>query len=181
MSYQEILDNIGATTERALVREYKRFLAGEISAKTFTDLGVVLIGTGQAQGRMAAEVALMSWLQETVTSTAVPVAAKALEHYQDLDRLERALGTVLTTGALDAETIEKQLGRLAYAETVEASQRAFQEGMKKSDQVGGWIRGLEPNSCQLCQWWSRDGQVWPVDHQMPTHKGCTCTPIPTEG
>ena len=25
---------------------------------------------------------------------------------------------------------------------------------------------------------ARDGQVWPDDHEMPTHKGCTRVPIP---
>lgn len=181
MSYQEILQNIGDTVERSLVSEFKRFISGEITAAQFIDLGVVLVSTGQAQGRMAAEVALMSWLQATVEATATPVAAAPLAHYQNTQRLEKALGTIVTTGALDAETIERQLGRLAYSETVESSQRAFQEAMRDSLDVAGWTRGLEPNACELCQWWSRDGQVWPVSHIMPTHKGCTCVPVPTKG
>ena len=48
----------------------------------------------------------------------------------------------------------------------------------KSHGVGGWTRGLNSGACQLCQWWSRDRQVWPLDHRMPTHKGCGCYPVP---
>ena len=25
--------------------------------------------------------------------------------------------------------------------------------------------------------WPRDGLVWPDDHEMPTHEGCTCIPV----
>ncbi|QLY27972.1 hypothetical protein H0264_21385 [Nocardia huaxiensis] len=55
---------------------------------------------------------------------------------------------------------------------------AFNQAMKQNDRVTGWVRELEPGACQLCTWWWRDGQVWHKDHEMPTHKGCTCVANP---
>lgn len=180
MSYQEALDNIGKTTERALVSSYQRVVAGAMSMALFQDLAVTLIALGQAQGRMAAEVSFLAWLQATIGADALPVAAAPLPHYRDEKRLRKAIVTVTEKGDLDQAAVESQLGRLAFAETVESSQRAFGEAMEQSPHAESWVRGLEPKACELCVWWWRDGRVWPKSHSMPTHKGCTCTPIPSQ-
>ena len=49
--------------------------------------------------------------------------------------------------------------------------------MSRSQLVEGWTRSVS-GACQLCNWWSRDGRVWPKDHTMPRHKGCRCTQNP---
>ena len=177
MTYQESLQKLGETTERALLSHLQQYLAAEITLDMFTELSAVLIAAGQQQGRYAAELSFVSWLQ-SLGKNPVPVAAAQLDHYADTDRLRKAVQSVVGAGVIDPEQVSARLGRLAYAETVEASQRTFSEVMRESGEAGGWVRSLEAGACQLCEWWGRDGQEWPLDHEMPTHKGCTCTPIP---
>lgn len=177
MTYQEVLQNLGETTERALVSHLQQYLDGSITLDMLTDLSVVVISTAQQQGRIAAELSFLAWLQ-SAGFAAEPVAAAQVAHYADTGRLRKAVGTVVGTGVLDPEVTAQRLGRLAYSEAVESSQAAFAEAMRESGKVEGWTRGLEPGACELCRWWSREGRVWPVDHTMPTHKGCTCTPVP---
>lgn len=179
MTYQEALQRLGETTERSLLSLFGQYRSGMLTHDQFIRLGAQVIGVAHQQGRMVAELSLLSWLR-TVDPEAVPVAAPAHDHYTDVARLERALQTTAPAAGDDAAAAEasRRLGRLAYAESVESSQQAFHEGMLRTALVEGWTRGLEPDACQLCRWWWREGQVWPKEHRMPTHKGCTCTPIP---
>lgn len=179
MSYMEALGNLGQTTERELVRLFNEYLAGSILAAQFVDLATVAVSLGQAQGRMLAEVSLLAWMQARGVRVE-PVAAHRLAHYADSERVRKGLETIVAAGVLEPDTASTRLKRFGYAETVEASQRAFGQAMKESPHVGGWVRGLEPDACELCVWWAREGRVWPSDHSMPTHKGCICTPIPVE-
>lgn len=182
MTYQEALQRLGETTERSLLSLFGQYRSGMLTHDHFIRLGAQVIDLAHQQGRMVAEVSLLSWLR-TVDPEAVPVAAPAHDHYSDVARLERAMQTTVpspaaTAGDDAAAEAARRLGRLAYAESVESSQQAFHEGMLRTALVEGWTRGLEPGACQLCRWWWREGQVWPKEHRMPTHKGCTCTPIP---
>ena len=177
MSYQDALERLGTTAERSILAELGRYTSGQISLDTFVDLAATVVALGQQQGRLAAELAVLAWLQ-SIGAAPVPVAAPPIEHYMDSKRVRDAIWTVVGSGA--QEQLEMRLGRLAHAETVESSQRAFNEALQRSGLAEGWIRGLEAGACQLCRWWWREGQAWPVDHVMPTHKGCTCTPIPVE-
>lgn len=179
MSYMDALGNLGRTTERELVRLLGLYTAGQLMATQFVDLATVAVSLGQQQGRIMAEVALMAWL-EASGKRVEPVAAPKLQHYADSDRVRRGLETIVAAGVLDPADTEMRVKRFGYSETVESSQRAFGQAMQDSGQVTGWTRGLEPDACELCQWWSRDGRVWPVEHSMPTHKGCICTPIPSD-
>lgn len=177
MSYQDALERLGTTAEKSILAELGRYTSGQISLDMFVDLAATVVALGQQQGRLAAELAVLAWLQ-SIGAAPVPVAAPPIEHYMNSRRVRDAIWTVVGSGA--QEQLEHRLGRLAHAETVESSQRAFNEALARSGLAEGWIRGLESGACQLCRWWWREGQAWPVDHVMPTHKGCTCTPIPVE-
>ena len=71
-----------------------------------------------------------------------------------------------------------RLIRLAFNEPVQAATFTFSEHIEKSKVVSGWRRGTEPDACQLCRWWARDGRVWEPSHAMPRHPGCTCHQVP---
>lgn len=178
MSYMEALERLGKTTEREIRRLFGLYLGAEITANLFVDLGTVAVSLGQQQGRYMAELSLLAWL-DAHKGSARPVAAPPIEHYHDSGRVRKGLETVIGDGIIDPDETARRLERLAFSETVESSQRAFGAAMAKAPEVKGWTRGLEPDACQLCNWWSRDGRIWPADHTMPTHKGCVCTPIPT--
>lgn len=177
MTYMEALEKLGKTTEREIRRLFGLYLGAEITSSLFVELGTVAVSLGQQQGRYMAELSLLSWL-DAHKGSAKPVAAKPIEHYQDSDRVRKGLETVIADGVVDPDETARRLERLAFSETVESSQRSFGAAMAKAPEVKGWVRGLEPDACELCNWWSRDGRVWPADHTMPTHKGCVCTPIP---
>ncbi|WP_145982360.1 hypothetical protein [Rhodococcus sp. MTM3W5.2] len=105
---------------------------------------------------------------------ATPVeTAGVVRPVEDLDRLHKASTTVLLVAEASAAP-EAIVGRLARSEPLESAARAYGQAIASNKRVKGWIRQRSPGSCQLCEWWWRDGRVWPADHRMPTHKGCTC-------
>ena len=175
MSMQESLQLLGETTERAAKSVVEQYRAGALS---FEDMKVILrtlVELGTEQGRALGEASYIAHrLYEDADPT--PVAAEYHEHFAaPADRLEKAVETILDG---DPEVWATRLGRLAFSEPVEAGQRGLQQAMQEDRPKGGWSRGLEPSACELCRWWWREGRVFPNSHQMPTHKGCTCTPIP---
>lgn len=102
---------------------------------------------------------------------------RAFEQYSGIADVRR-LQAAVTTALEDNDRAAMRLERLTRAEVVQSGQQGLQTAMIESPYVVGWQRELEKDACELCQWWAREGRVWPVDHVMPTHKGCACTPSP---
>lgn len=144
----------------------------ELSSALAVLVGAHNGGSGAVAEALAAE-QLARWGAVAPASSVAQVA-----HQLDLDRLRTAAGTILErldpADADTVSTVETAAERLARSEAVQAAQRSYGSTMSKSRAVRGWVRDIEPDACQLCQWWARDGQVWPADHTMPTHTGCTC-------
>lgn len=176
MSYQEALENIGEVSSREMLARYEDYRAGRITLQQFKDMAITVIALANEQGRIMAELSYSAWLQSTGREP-YTVAAAAVGHYRNTERMGKAIDTIM--GGVE-DTADMRLQRLAYGESVESSQRAFHSAMETDEVAGGWVRGLDSKPCQLCRWWYRDGRVWPISHEMPTHTGCTCNPIPTE-
>ena len=106
------------------------------------------------------------------------VPAAALAHGLDRNRLTDAMGTVI--GRIDPEDAEtvavasRAVSQVAAAEAMESARSVFRAAVTGTGRVRGWVRQTEADACELCDWWARDGKVWPVDHDMPTHPGCAC-------
>lgn len=75
----------------------------------------------------------------------------------------------------DAFLAGGRVERLGRSEVTETWQQTMTKRHQSMKTAGGWTRKLESTACQLCTWWSRDGQRWPLSHGLATHKGCTCT------
>ena len=159
------------------VQLVRRLLLAGASTDELSGALAVLVGAhnggaGAVAEALAAE-QLARWGAVSPEASAARVA-----HQLDLDRLRTAAGTVLErldpTDAGTVSTVEAAADRLARSEAVQAAQRNYGTTMGKSRAVSGWVRDIEPDACELCQWWQRDGQVWPAQHVMPTHPGCTC-------
>lgn len=106
------------------------------------------------------------------------VPAAALSHWLDRNRLTDAMGTVV--GRIDpgdestVAVASRAVAKVASAESLESARSVFRAAVTGTGRVRGWVRQTEADACDLCQWWERDGKVWPVDHDMPTHPGCAC-------
>ena len=172
MSYRDQLDQLGAETARQ-VTELWQLVPDELDAETFDELAAVIIATAAAQGAVLAELSLTVELAAQTGVAVSPAAVQLPAHPVDTGRLARAVATARES----PETAPVRLGRLARAEPVESSQRAYSRAIARHPGVGGWRRGTNPDACELCTWWHRDGRLWPKSHQMPTHTGCLCEPV----
>lgn len=163
-------ERIGAQAGDDTLRLLRRLRAAALTDAEVADALTTLLA---AQNLSASAVAEALAVQQLTTwgEPAAPAPAPLREHQQDSARLRAAAGTVL---ARQADQVEAALERLARAEAVEAGQVTYGAVVGQSPAVRGWIRQLEPDACELCRWWSRDGRMWPPGHRMPTHKGCTC-------
>ncbi|WP_425308422.1 hypothetical protein AADG42_06575 [Ammonicoccus fulvus] len=171
MTYYDVLVRLGDNLTGQLVGLWAYVEAGKLKPDEFTQLAADLVEVANAQGAAAAQLAFRGW-SEAATGRPTPLTTYTPPDARQ--RLEDAL-TTLQAGTGD---IAMRLERLGRNEPVQAATNAFHEVMKASTEVAGWVRGLEPDACQLCVWWSRGGRVWPADHPMPRHTGCACHQIP---
>ena len=107
--------------------------------------------------------------------TPVPVAVLAIP--DDADRLAKAASTVLEVARV-SDVPDSIIARIGRAEPLETAAKAYSGQLANSELVEGWVRSMDPDPCQLCQWWWREGRIWPKEHPFQTHKGCACVPRP---
>lgn len=178
MTYTDMLNRLSTATEEKVLALHERYVAGEITADELEELVAAVVATGNARAVSLADLSLAATLTLALRRP-VPVVGIVPDRTERA-RLRRAARTILRAEGLPDTAENMRLARLARVEPLTAASRAYSEGIAKSDHVEGWRRGLSGSACQLCTWWSRDGQVWPANHRMPTHKGCTCTqqPVP---
>lgn len=180
MTYQ---DHIVATADEAAeqaLAAFEQWEAGKITTDALVALIVAFIAAANTTTTAIADLSLAAVLTQATGTAVAPLGIT--RPGDETDRLSRAAVTILDEiDPSDVATLtaaQMRLRRLAVSEALEAAARAYSEAIRRSPRVTGWTRGLSGNACQLCQWWSRDGRVWPDDHPMPTHKGCTCNPQP---
>ncbi len=175
MSYRDVLVGLSQDCERQVLAVYAAFLAGDI---TQAEAEVTIAGIIAAHNSRAAALADMSLAATIMVALGREVATiGVLPAADDIVRLEKAARTAIAVAA-DSNVPEAIVGRLARSEPLETAARSYSLAMKSSQHVTGWVRNVSEGSCELCEWWSRDGKVWDSDHAMPTHKGCTCTQRP---
>jgi len=176
VTYRDTLTALAGATEEAAVNLYLRHEAGEVTDDGFDAYLAAVVS--RANGRAAA-VADLGLAAAVTVALRRPVAPLGIvPPASDPDRLRRAART-LREALDDTPDPSARVARLGRSEPLTAAANAYSTGMSASPHVTGWTRGLSAKACQLCQWWARGGRVFRADHPMPTHKGCTCTPIPT--
>lgn len=174
MSYRDILVKLGDTTVEKVLKVYTLMDAGQVTYLEAVGLMSVLIGKSQARAVALAETSLAA---ELTLATLSPVGVVPTGVEPNMRKLRGGSRVVLATVASTPDPVGR-IGRMARNLVYEAGATAYSEGMKRSPITEGWQRQLEPDACQMCVWWWREGRTWPKDHVMPTHKGCTCTPKP---
>lgn len=165
---------LASRTVTGLEKLWEAFSAGRIDVATFQTAAAALVASANVSGGMVGSLALAANLTTRLGAVVAPEPVSLPSWKVAPGRLEKAVGTILS-GSGDPRV---QLSRLGRAEPVEAVQDGYTGAIARSKLLQGWIRGLEPDACELCTWWWREGRVWPRDHIMPRHKGCECMPEP---
>ena len=177
MTYEDTLRRLGDTTAAAVGSLLELHAAGTITTEQLAAALVDVLALAGGQGAALGELTYAAFMQTAAGSApAELVTGQALAQGAATDTLTKAVETVL---ADDVAEWAGRLARLATAEPIARSQTAFHDAMIRDDRVDGWTRGLDSDACELCHWWSADGRIWPVEHRMPVHPGCVCTPVPT--
>lgn len=174
MTYRDKLIGLGDSVEEKVANLYALMDAGELTEAATVELMSVLIGKHRAQAIVLAEASLAA---ELMLALGRPVSVVATTWPSTLEPIRQGVVTTLATAAKTPDILGR-LGRMARGVVYNSAARSYSEGVKKSPLTEGWTRDLEPDACQMCRWWWREGRVWPKDHMMPTHVGCTCTPKP---
>lgn len=174
MAYRDTLIALSERSERQVLSAYRAFLAGNLSRDETIRYIASAIAVANGQAAALADLALAAEIMAAL-GEAIPVVG--LTPADDVERLTKAATTVLTV-AEASEVPEAIISRLARSEPLETAARSYGDAMIRSGRTRGWRRQLSAGACQLCQWWSRDGRIWPAEHPFQHHKGCTCTPKP---
>ena len=176
MTYADTIRTLAGDTERRALELFAAWQAGALSDEEFTTALAVLVAGANAQAVTVADLSLAAAVTLALRRPVAPLGL--LPPPGEPARLARASTTLLRFVETTPDP-PARVARLARAEPLATAARAYSEGIARSEHVTGWTRGLSGSACQLCRWWHRDGRVWPAGHRMPTHKGCSCSPIPT--
>lgn len=166
-----MMRNLTGKAEKDAQKLLQAYSVANIDRGIFVGSLVDLIDHYRARGAATAVTVLRAYVE---AAQALPITVDPTLPTTDTARLTKAVQTVL---ASDLDT-DMQVVRLVVGSTLEAAHRAYADTMSGMDEVIGWTRGLEADACELCQWLSQDGRVFPPEQEMTTHKGCVCHPIP---
>ncbi|QZY52719.1 hypothetical protein [Leucobacter tenebrionis] len=172
MSYQGVLGRIRQDSKQKIMAAWSLYGKGYIDRAEFMRLSEGVLGMAGASAAAAADMAVaveLTHMNGTLAASKGVTAERKRKTYLD------SLATVLDG---DGDVIMK-LERLSLNAPLEAAQTAYSDAIAVSD-ASGWVRQLDPDPCQLCRWWWREGRVWPISHPMPTHSGCECVAMPVK-
>ncbi|WP_454175253.1 hypothetical protein [Gordonia sputi] len=174
MSYRDTLIRLADDSERRVLSVYEAFLDGVLSRDEAVQAIATLVSAANGQAFALADLAFAAEVMVQL-GQAVPVGGVTAP--DDLDRLTKAASTVLEVA--DVSPVSAAIvARLARSEPLESAANAYSDSMIRSGKTKGWVRQKSAGACQLCEWWWREGRVWPAEHPFQHHKGCTCTPKP---
>lgn len=178
LKFEDMLEQLGDQGRRAVMDTYALLEQGLIDRATFlavtSDLLQHINERGSVYGQLSYQQVrsiLLDAAPEISTAPAPIVSTRPA-------KISESLATILDG---DQDEIERRLERLGYVLPMESTHGGYAAALQRDPVATGWQRGLDAGACELCQWWARDGRVWPKDHPMPTHKGCKCQQIPAVG
>lgn len=175
MSYTDTVAQLAEATEDALVKALDDWSTGRIH---FIDLDArltAIMAQARAAAVMLADVSLATELTRLWGRYVAPLGLVLLGSPE-------GDAAVLAGALLSDERIETNAAALAgiAARSVVngTAQSAYQEGMRAHG-VRTWTRETNGGACEICSALA-DGADIPAGTDMWSHKGCGCTPRPTE-
>ena len=163
-------------------------IAGQISRELAAPLIAGVINRANAVAVTLGDMFLSLQIE---AATGVPTPVTGIAPRDDSPRLLKAVSTILDDigedeppddgedepdGGEEPDDDEAltRFDRLARSEPLETAQQAVHDAMQSQPLVEGWTRQMDDDPCQLCQWWSREGRVWPKAHPFQRHVWCNC-------
>lgn len=171
-----MLERLGSQGRSAVLNTHRLYTAGLIDRATFLDVSSQLLQHINTQGRQYGRLSYAnaaSIMQDTAPD--IERAAKPVDPDSKPTKISQALQTVLDG---EPEQIERRLARLGYVLPIDETHAGYADALQDDDLATGWTRLLDSSGCELCEWWSREGRVWPKRHPMPRHNGCKCQQVP---
>lgn len=142
--------------------------AAQVQDHTDPVLIVALINRARAEAVALADVYTARQIEQALGDAVTPVGVLPTD---ESERLTEAVKTIDTD-------VPMRLERLARTEVFTAAQSTVTESLSsvtdRPRRHVGWVRQLDPAHCERCEWWARNGRVWPKNHPMPTHPNCNC-------
>lgn len=184
MTLQEQTETVVEQTIAQVLAALAAYAAGTLTYDAVAGIVAAYVAAGTSGAAALGDVALAAAVTVQTGQVAAPLGIT--RPATEPDRLAQATRTVLDDLDLTAadedlqealRAAETRLIRLTAAEIRKATADAYDAAVKASDAVTGWTRGLEPQACQLCRWWWREGRVWNADHPFQRHKGCDCSQL----
>lgn len=185
--FQRELVRIGDNSARVSLQTYRQARElGLTRLETIELLGTVAF-TAAMQGEHAGRSRLVADLQ----AKGIDAADALLDDFTPRSNLAAKTAVVanvlgsddgpqMEPDATDAQgmELEQRVERFAKNDPIESAQMGYSDGMRDSQYVGGWVRSLEADACELCVWLYRDGFVYAPERPLTTHPGCVCTADP---
>lgn len=164
-----------------------RWVAGEITRAEFVQSAALAVATSRIRGANIGADAVRREIEAQLEEP-VRITPPNLSRDEDTTRLIKAVETIVEGVPESPDTqdeafqkilddIDMRFERLARAETAKAAQDGAQQALA-DERVEGWVRDRNGDACTLCDWWWREGRVWPKTYSMPRHTGCECWPRP---
>ena len=171
--YQAQTEALAARTAAQVATINAALQTGDLTVPDAEQLIATVIDTANNLAALLAD-QYVSVVVETATGTAAP--STGVTPAGDVDRLTKAVSTVLTDDDEAVPDVGTRLERLARSEPLDTGQRTVTAVMADHPQIEGWTRHMDGDPCQLCRWWWREGRIWPKEHPFQRHKGCNCQP-----
>lgn len=168
MALLDILDELVATTEAALLALWARVEDGTLEEAAFLTMAAHIINAANARATVAADMAITAELR----SQGRFVRPTGIRPLYEPDRIRQGLQTLLVD---DKYLPVNAFKFIAQSEPVGRAQVVANKAMERHKV--GWVRGLSGGACPLCTNWA-DGKVRPPRVTMIRHHGCRCMPRP---
>ena len=179
LRFEDMLERLGDQARKSVISTYSLYQDGLIAEKTFIDVASELVQHTTERGYTYGQ---LSYDQVSAIIKDMPPEPERLPLVPQPDTSKESISqSIETILAGDPEQINMRLARLGYSVAIEEAQRGYGDALRNDSWGDGWTRGMDDHACQLCEWWSRDGRIWPKAHPLQTHKGCKCQQIPTTG
>lgn len=167
-AYAEQVAALANSTNETVQALYIRYLAGEITEDMFVALATTALTVGDSKAAALADAGVVAALTVMTAEVVLPVGIPAPKPPPNLLRQ-------IIVDALADDEPKRALETGARGRTLETAQHAYKSGLE-SHEVKFWTRAPNSGACPACQ--NLAGQVMPIDKEMWTHKGCSCTQKP---